>query len=218
MGGSIARMQQEGFAVGILDLTDGEPTPLGSREQRRIETENSSRVLEIGWRRCLGLPNRSVENTIEARWSLAGILREVRPRVIFAPYWEDAHPDHVAASALVDAARFWGKLTKSDIPGEPHWTRHLFYYFSIHLKMPERPSFVLDVGEHLETKIKAVQCYQSQFGRSPRAGVPDIAENLRTRARYWGSMIGAQHGEPFASREPIGLNGILGGLQFDARA
>jgi N-acetylglucosamine malate deacetylase 1 len=208
MGGSIAQMLNEGYRVGILELTDGEPTPFGSRELRRGETEAASRVLGITWRRCLGLPNRSLENTIEARWCLAGIMREARPRILFAPYWEDAHPDHVAASALVDAARFWGKLTKTDIPGEPHWARSVYYYFSVHLKLPERPSFVLNIDEHLETKLKAVQCYASQFGQTARAGQPDIIASLRTRAAYWGGMINAQYGEPFASREPIGLNGI----------
>jgi bacillithiol biosynthesis deacetylase BshB1 len=208
MGGSIASMLGEGLAVGILDLTDGEPTPCGSREVRQRETEAASRVLGIKWRRCLGLPNRSVENTLEARWSLAGVLREVCPRVLFAPYWEDAHPDHVAASALVEAARFWGKLTKSDIPGEPHWAQHIFYYYSIHLRMPERPSFVLDVSEHLESKLRAVECYASQFSEAAKRGTRDVIGDLRTRALYWGWTIGAQYGEPFASREPVGLRGL----------
>jgi bacillithiol biosynthesis deacetylase BshB1 len=209
MGGSIAKMQQEGVRVGILDLTDGEPTPFGSRDLRQRETEAASRALGIQWRRCLGLPNRCLENTIEARWTLAGILREVRPRVVFAPYWEDAHPDHVAASALTDAARFWGKLTKTDIPGKPHWIPHIYYYFSIHLKLPERAAFVLDVTGHLETKLQAVQCYASQFGQV-RAGSPDIIDNIRVRASYWGWLIGTQHAEPFASREPVGLSGTAG--------
>jgi bacillithiol biosynthesis deacetylase BshB1 len=206
MGGCIAKMLGEGLGVGILDLTDGEPTPLGSREVRRRETEAASGVLGITWRRCLGLPNRSLEDTLDARWSLAAVLREVRPRVLFAPYWEDAHPDHVAASALVDAARFWGKLTKSDMPGEPHWVQHVFYYFSVHLRLLERAAFVLDIGEHLETKLNAVQCYQSQFGKS------DLLGDLRTRSHYWGLMIGSRYGEPFGSREPIGLRGITGSI------
>ena len=62
---------------------------------------------------------RRLEADLSARAKLAGVLRELRPRVLFAPYWEDAHPDHVAASALVDAARFWAKLTKTDLPGAP---------------------------------------------------------------------------------------------------
>src|SRR5206468_7458724 len=66
----------------------------------------------------LGLPNRALVADLEARRRLAGALRQLRPRALFAPYWEDSHPDHIAASALVDAARFWAKLTKTDLPGQ----------------------------------------------------------------------------------------------------
>ena len=69
------------------------------------------------WRHNLGLPNRSLEPTLLHRRALATIFRQVRPRLLFAPYWEDAHPDHTAATKLVDDARFWSKLTKSDIAG-----------------------------------------------------------------------------------------------------
>lgn len=208
MGGTIARMLADGLTVGILDLTDGEPTPAGSRDIRLRETEAASRALGISWRHCLGLPNRSLEHTLDARWRLAGVIREVRPRVLFAPYWDDAHPDHLAATSLIEAARFWGKLTKSDIAGTPHWVRHIFYYFSIHLRTPERPSFVLDIGDHLETKLRAVECYASQFGNAVRPESSGAIADLRARANYWGWTIGTAHAEPFASREPIGLRSI----------
>jgi bacillithiol biosynthesis deacetylase BshB1 len=206
MGGSIALLQAEGQRVGILDLTDGEPTPLGSLEVRQRETEAASAVLGIEWRRCLGLPNRSVEHTLDARHALACVIREARPKAIFAPYWVDAHPDHVAATQLIEAARFWAKLTKTDMPGEPHWTRHIYYYFSLHLRVHEQPSFVLDISKHVETKIRAVQSFESQFGQ--RRDSPTILDDLRARARYWGWTIGAAYGEPFVSREPIGLCGL----------
>ena len=121
MGGTIALLLSQRASVGVLELTDGEPTPHGSPAIRQQETEAASAVLGLTWRGCLGLPNRRLEATLEARARLAGIIRQLRPRVLFAPYWEDTHPDHVAASALVDAARFWSKLTKSDLAGEPHY-------------------------------------------------------------------------------------------------
>jgi bacillithiol biosynthesis deacetylase BshB1 len=208
MGGTIPLLLSEGRRVGILELTDGEPTPLGSRAGRRRETEAATQVLGVEWRRQLDLPNRKLEHTLEARWAVAAVIRETRPRVLFAPYWEDAHPDHVAATALVEAARFWAKLTKTDLPGEPHYPQHIFYYFNMHLRAHERPAFVLDVSDHFETKIRAVACYASQFG--PERG-PDGArfiDDLRARGRYWGWTIGRTYGEPFASREPVGLIGL----------
>src|ERR1700694_2491719 len=106
MGGTILLLQSQGAAVGVLDLTDGEPTPHGSPEIRRAETEAATGVLGLDWRGNLRLPNRSLTADLEARHRLAGVLRQLRPRFLFAPYWEDAHPDPVAASALGDAARF----------------------------------------------------------------------------------------------------------------
>jgi LmbE family N-acetylglucosaminyl deacetylase len=119
-GGTILSLKAHGAKVGVLDLTSGEPTPHGSVELRRRETDAASAVLGLDWRGNLGLPNRALVADVPARALLAGMLRRLRPRVVLTHYWDDSHPDHVAASALVDAARFWAKLTKTDLPGEPH--------------------------------------------------------------------------------------------------
>ena len=109
MGGTIALMLSQGLSVGILDLTDGEPTPFGSVEIRARETAAATAALGVRWRENLGLPNRRLRATLAARGALAGVIRRVRPRWLFAPHWVDAHPDHVAATRLVEAARFWAK-------------------------------------------------------------------------------------------------------------
>ena len=119
MAGAILKFKEEGRKVGVLDLTSGEPTPHGTLEIRAKETAAATEILGLDWRENLGLPNRSLEPTLEARHKLAAVFRRVRPQWLFAPYWVDAHPDHVAATQLIEAARFWSKLTKSDIPGEP---------------------------------------------------------------------------------------------------
>ncbi len=208
MGGAIALLLSEGRQVGILDLTDGEPTPHGSPELRRRETESATAVLGVTWRQNLGLPNRALVADLPARHRLAGVIRQTRPRVLFAPYWEDSHPDHVAASALVDAARFWAKLTKTDLPGEPHYPERVLYYFSLHLRIHPRPAFVVDVSAHIETKMKALACYYSQFVAGRSQAPPTILDSIRDRDRYWGWAIGTLYGEPFASREEIGLRSL----------
>ena len=210
MGGGIARMMSQGWKVGILDLTSGEPTPLGSVAVRRAETAAANAVLGDPWRENLGLANRSLEPTLENRRALAAVFRRVRPRVIFAPYWEDAHPDHTAATKLVEDARFWAKLSKSDIPGEPFHPSRVLYYFSVHLRIVERPSFVLDVSEQADQKVAALRCYKSQLVDTSPAGGPGVIDSVLDRMRFWGHTIGVRHGEPFASREPIGLSGLAG--------
>ena len=111
MAGSILKLKQEGLRVGVLDLTSGEPTPHGSEEIRREETANATQLLQLDVRENLGLPNRSLKADLDSRYKLAGFIRRARPRWLFAPYWVDAHPDHVAAAELVEAARFWAKFT-----------------------------------------------------------------------------------------------------------
>ena len=217
MGGTIALLLGQGARVGVLDLTDGEPTPFGSPEVRRSETDAATAVLGLSWRGNLGLVNRRLEADLDSRARLAGAIRQVRPRFLFAPYWDDAHPDHVAASALVDAARFWAKLTKTDLPGQPHYPSRIFYYFSVHLRIHPRPSFIMDVSSHLDIKMRALGCYRSQLIEGRPTTPPTVLDDVRDRARYWGWAIGTAFGEPFASREELGLRG-LGELVQPARA
>lgn len=203
-GGTIIKLARAGKRVGVLDLTTGEPTPHGSDETRVVETAAASKVLGLTWRKNLGLPNRKLEATLDHRYAVASVFRQTRPKVILSPYWEDVHPDHVAASRLIDDARFWSKLSRTDMPGEPFYPPKLYNYFSIHLRIIERPNFVLDVTDTLEDKLKAMACYESQFGHRPPE-FPTLFDDLRGRARYWGWSIGKGYGEPFASRESVGV-------------
>jgi N-acetylglucosamine malate deacetylase 1 len=207
-GGAILLLKSQGARVGILDLTDGEPTPHGSVDIRQRETAAATAILGLDWRGNLGLPNRSLVDDLDARRKLAVAFRELRPRILFAPYWEDAHPDHVAASSLVDAARFWAKLTKTDMPGEPFYPHRIIYYFSVHLLLHLQPSLVLDITPHIDKKMEAIASYRSQFIEGRPSAPPTILDDLRDRARYWGWAIGARYGEPFVCREEVGLKSL----------
>ena len=210
MGGAILKLKADGRRVGVLDLTSGEPTPHGSLEIRAAETAAATKLLNLDWRQNLGLPNRRLEATLEARAVLAGVIRQQRPRWLFAPYWIDAHPDHVAATELVEAARFWAKLTKSDLPGEPHHPERIYNYFCVHLKTAAQPAFVLDITPYWDQKFAAICAYESQFVTGRSTASPTFLEHLRDEAAYWGKTIGVAYGEPFACREPIGLQSLDG--------
>src|SRR5438105_7229593 len=93
MGGTILLLQTQGATVGVLDLTNGEPTPHGTPEIRHEETAAATAILGLSWRGNLGLINRRLEADLDARAKLAGVLRQLRPRILFSPYWEDSHPD-----------------------------------------------------------------------------------------------------------------------------
>ena len=154
------------------------------------------------------MTNRSLEPTLAARKELASVIRLTRPRWLFAPYWTDAHPDHTAATQLVDAARFWAKLSKTDMPGERFHPERIFNYYCVHLKMHATPAFVLDISEFWEQKQEAISCFQSQFVTGREQMDPSFLDQLKIEAAYWGKTIGVKYGEPYNSREPIGLSGF----------
>lgn len=200
-GGLLAVSKRQGLRVGVLDLTDGEPTPRGTPERRSQEAAVASERLGLDWRAWLGLPNRCLEHTLESRRQLAEVFRVTQPRLILCPYWDDAHPDHVAACQLIEAARFWSKLTRSDLAGDPFHPPRILYYFSIHLRIHPQPTIVFDISDVIDAKLDSVAAYGSQFPpREPTAG-PGPLDDLRDRARYWGWAIFRPYGEPYVSRE-----------------
>lgn len=207
-GGMLLISKQAGLKIGVVELTNGEPTPHGTPEIRRKETAKASEILQLDYRENLHLPNRSLEANLDARRKLAEVFRRTRPKIVFAPYWEDAHPDHVAASHLADAARFWSKLTKTDMDGEPYWPPRMLYFWSIHLRIHPKPAFVIDISSVIDEKMLAVEAYESQFTIGRPQVFPTALDDIRDRARYWGWAIGRGYGEPFASREDIGLAGV----------
>ena len=208
MGGTIARMIEAGWRVGVLDLTSGEPTPHGSETLRRQETAKATETLGLTWRGNAGLPNRRLEPTLEARGLVAGYFRMLRPRWLFAPYWQDAHPDHVAATELIEGARFWSKLSKTDMPGERFHPQRLYYYFCVHLRLAVQPSWIVDISQQWDKKLASITAYKSQFIDGRPTEPPTFIDRLRDDAAYWGHLIDRQYGEPFATKEPLALDSL----------
>jgi len=205
MGATIAKLASSGHDVLLLDMTDGEPTPYGDPETRAREAALAAEILGVK-RTNIGLPNRFVQHTIEARHKVAGVIREHRASILFIPYFEDAHPDHVATTRICEDARFDAKLTKIDLPGEPIYPKWVFYYFCTHLRIVAQPSFLIDVTGFEQAKRRAIEAYNSQFVLPP--GNRRIVEWLESAARFYGSCIGTQAAEPFVAREPLGLRGL----------
>jgi bacillithiol biosynthesis deacetylase BshB1 len=203
MGGTIAKMTRAGLKVALVDLTNGEPTPRGSVEKRAAESLRAAQVLGAE-RRTLGLPNRYLFDSIEARTELAEVLREFRPRMLFVPYPVDAHPDHVAASQIGLGARFYSKFTKTDMAHEPFYPARVFRYMAVHQRMVVEPSFVVDISAELEIKLAALGAYESQF--VVNEANTDIVPMMEGMARTWGMLARVTAGEPFFSLEPIALS------------
>ncbi|MEM1213731.1 MAG: bacillithiol biosynthesis deacetylase BshB1 [Planctomycetota bacterium] len=207
MGGTILRLQQQGHNVLVLDMCNGEPTPYGSPEQREQEWTAAAEILGVK-RRLLGLKNREITHSVEARHKVAGVIREHQAEMVFLPYFEDAHPDHVATTRIVEDARFDAKLTKIDLPGEPIYPKRLVYYFCTHLRIVATPNFMIDITEQMDDKERSILAYETQFV------IPEknrqVVRWVRQMNGYMGSRVGVEYAEPFYVKEPLGLSSLEG--------
>lgn len=222
MGGTIARLASQGHAITLLDMTNGEPTPMGDPQTRAREAAAAAEALSspgnLVRRVMLGdgiegtprLRNRFVEATLDARHMVAGVMRAVQAQIVFVPYFEDAHPDHLAVTRIVEDARFDAKLTKIAMPGDqgrpPIYPKWLVYYYATHLRIVPNPTMIFDTSGFEEQKARSVMAYRSQFVLNEKNR--QVPEWLAAAARFFGSRIGAASGEPFYTREPLGLSGF----------
>lgn len=185
--------------MAILDLTDGEPTPHGDRLTRREEARAAAEILGVKRRITLSLPNRFLQDTVEARNELARVLRQLRPRLVFSMLPQDQHPDHLAAAMLAQNARFYAKFTKTDLPGEPFYPPLFLQYAGSHLRRVFQPAAIVDISPTFAIKLQAVLTYRSQFGWREGA----MRDWLTTAAKFYGAKIGVEYGEPIFSPEEL---------------
>ena len=205
-GGTMLRMAARGLRTAILDLTQGEAGTRGSAEERASEADEAARLLGVGWRQALDLPDGAVENTLENRMRIVRVLRALRPRVVILPYWQARHPDHATAATLGYEACFLSGLSKVDTGLPPHRPFKIVY---ASLYADVRPSFVVDITPFIEQRHAALMAYKSQYA-SQAAGsglfVPpeEIRERTFAEARHYGLLAGVRYGGPFVQKE-VGL-------------
>lgn len=208
-GGVLILAADQGLRVGILDLTAGGAGTRGTPEGRGRERDRAAKLLGVETRRGLELPDAGLGTDPGHRTELAGALRDLRPRVVLAPYPEDRHPDHAAAGRLAREACFLAGVAKVG-EGEAHRPARLYHYMLHH---PFTPSFVVDVSSVWDRRTEAVAAYESQFGSpepTTEIGGQGFLDLLEARATYHGAMIGAARGEPFWHPGPVPLTDLPG--------
>jgi bacillithiol biosynthesis deacetylase BshB1 len=202
-GGTLLVQQALGRRTAILDLTQGESGTRGSAREREAEAHAAAAILRVAHREALDLPDGSLQNTLEARLKIAAVLRRLRPRVVILPYWQGRHPDHYTASTLGYEACFAAGLSKLDLPGAPHRPYKILY---ASLYADVRPSFVVDISAHIETRLQSLLAYRSQYGNQSTGSslfVPEeeIRERTFSTARHYGLLAGVRYAEPFVQKE-----------------
>ncbi len=211
-GGTVIKMVEAGYRVGVLDLSQGESGTRGDAALRERESRRASRVMGIAHRENLSLPDAGIEDVREYKLKIAQKIRELRPRTVILPYWEGRHPDHYTTGRIGYEACFLAGLAKLPLEGKPH-RPHKIIYASLYVPSL-RPTFVVDISAQFEKKLKALLCFASQFS-SPKdtqnlfPSRADLRERLASLARHFGLMIGARYGEPFVTREVAAVDDIV---------
>jgi len=213
-GGTLARLVRKGYNVGIVDLTDGEPTPHSPGPDVRLaEAQRAAEILGVGVRLNLNLPNRRLFDGFEPRIALAKVFRRYRPKVVlgFGGKTVLASPDHYQAMLITDAAVFYSRLTKWDEHFDglsPHTINNqLSFPIALHgLDLPEASGYVVaDISSTLELKLDSVRAYQTQFPAA-KAGIFRAVETMN---RYHGMTAGFEAGELFLTYRSVGVDDLM---------
>ncbi|MCX7920246.1 MAG: bacillithiol biosynthesis deacetylase BshB1 [bacterium] len=211
-GGTLIKMVDKGYTVGIVDLTQGEMGTRGSAKLRAEEAAVAAKIMGVSVRENLELPDARVENSYENKLKLVHLIRRYRPKVVILPYWKGRHPDHYTTPKLAYEACYLSGLKKLDTGAEPHRPFKIIYatmYFQ-----DIRPSFLVDITDQFARKIEAVKAYKSQFEDiRPGEEVPftrtDVFDVMRIRARHYGLLIQKIYAEPFFVNEQIEIDDIV---------
>jgi bacillithiol biosynthesis deacetylase BshB1 len=212
-GGTLAKLVKQGYKVGILDLTSGEPTPRGSLETRKQEAEEARRILGVPFRLNVELPNRVLMDGPENRFKLATVFRTYRPGIVIAAAGRTpaASPDHHQGHLIAEAARFYSQLTKWDdrfAGTAPYRVPHLVYapYPFDAESRTWHSTFVVDISDTVEQKMEAIRAYRSQFDDERFARVKHMVGSANG---YHGARCGFRYGELFALPHPVGAPDLV---------
>lgn len=211
MGGTIARFTSKGMKVGVADLTRAELSTRGNVITRAKETSIASKVLNLKVRENLGIKDGGISLTQDSLKKIVSLIRKYKPVLVFAPYFNDRHPDHIDASNLIKRAVFSSGLEKfkTTIAGKsqlPYRPKKIFYYMQTYIF---EPTFIVDISEHFQTKMKSCKEFASQF-HNPSIkkddtfiSKPEFLDYVETRAKFYGFQIRKKYGEPFYCEENI---------------
>ena len=218
-GGTLAVLAQQGLSVGIIDLTDGEPTPSCDDPQIRL-AEAQAAAAKLGVHRIvLDLPNRRLFDSFEARVALAKQFRIYQPKLILSLNNKTpmASPDHWQAAQITDGAVFYSRLSKwdqyfDDLPVHVI-SRQLYYhlFFEDEWSGLGAKQFVHDITSTIELKLDSVRCYATQFPPAKEY----VYHRVRSIAGAVGATAGFEYGEVLTSTAAIGSNDLMTTLQLN---
>jgi N-acetylglucosamine malate deacetylase 1 len=214
MGGTIAKLAAEGKKVAICDLTEADLSSNGTIELRKKEAKHAAAILGVTERTSLGLPDRGLYLNDEYIRKISSVIRKYRPQIIFAPYFEDRHPDHGNCARLVEEAVFSAGIKKYETENNelPHRTSKVYFYM---INGFHKPDFMINISGFINLKLASLRAYKSQFESTEQSYetplVNGYIETVESRERLFGKQVGVEFAEGFISKTPILLNRDLVG-------
>ncbi|AIM15422.1 bacillithiol biosynthesis deacetylase BshB1 [Neobacillus sedimentimangrovi] len=205
MAGTIAKYVSKGMRVGICDLTDAELSSNGTVSLRKEEATRASEILGVSMRTSLGFPDRGLYIKDEYIRKIVNVIRIYKPKVVFAPYHEDRHPDHGNCARLVEEAVFSAgiKNFQTDF-NEPHRVERIYFYM---INGFHKPDFTIDITQFIDKKLAALRAYKSQFVMADDSVqtplVNGYIETVEARERMFGKLVGTAFAEGFKTKVPI---------------
>ncbi|NOU97523.1 bacillithiol biosynthesis deacetylase BshB1 [Paenibacillus sp. LMG 31456] len=198
MGGTIYKHTSAGLRVGICDLTKAEMSSNGTVVIRQQEAAQASEILGLTVRSNLGLPDRGLWMSPESIKEITLEIRKYKPRIVFAPYWEDRHPDHIACSKLVQEAVFNSKLRRYESETEAHTVEQVYFYF---INDIYESDLLVDITGTHDVKMQALKAYRTQFeavGAANDFVVTPLNQGYLERVEAKDRMLGQKHMLPYA--------------------
>ena len=211
-GGTIARAVKDGLRVGMVDLTRGEMGTRGTPAARAREAQQSARILGATFREHLDLGDGGLRTGRDEELQIVELMRRHRPSLVFSPYPDERHPDHVRTGRLVTEASFYAGLRQLTTGRPAHRPQAVVYYMQNYMWTP---SFVVDVSAAWKTKMRAIAAFKSQF-YDPRSKEPktfisskNFIDMIEARGRHFGALIGTAYGEAFVTKQPPKIDDLI---------
>ncbi len=158
-GGTLIKLKDQGYKVGIVDFSRGEMGTRGNADEREREAACAAGIMGVDIRTNLGFPDAHIENRVENREKVVHAIREYRPRLVITHNLNNRNPDHTHTAMLVKESCFTAGLAKFDTDQAPHRPNKIIYgmeYFEFN------PTILVEVTDQFERKMHAVSCYKSQ--------------------------------------------------------
>ena len=194
-GGTIAKFSAQGDEVFVL-MVSGHLPPLYSREDYEItvsEAHSAFDLLGVAKSEFLEIPATMIgaQPLHEVNDRISKIFNEFNPNKVLCPY-PDRHIDHrlvfesvMVATRPVGVGKDIEIVAAYETLSETHWN-------APHIEPNFTPNWVIDITNHIDKKLEAMKCYESQITDFPSPRSIEAAESL---AKFRGTQAGFGYGE-----------------------